>query len=262
MTGKPRPGLVLIGGFPRAGTRHFCDVVNAVPGCEILGEMNAPVFHRMIDFVDGVDANHSGRWMERGYAARRLEAILETYRLFSKTNANRPVDWQAAKIVGFKKPFVEVSHEHTKRLFRPEAGSVVQFYCLRGIASNFNSLAGAFGYTTDSYKKRIGQSIDALRKMDADDFFRVHPLSLEGFVAAGDKVSWTRSNIFEPMGLSVPPAEIGAYLENIRNRNRTPSDKRRPGITETERTELFGDSRFVAKVEWLERRFGTDLLDP
>lgn len=254
--------IVLIGGLPRAGTRQFCDIVNAHPGCELYGEMGEDVFRAFTEFVTAVDGNHAGRWMEVGYRKRRLRAILEAYRLFSKTNQNRPPDRERLQVGGFKIPGLEIYHPQLKALFTPEVDRVTLFYCVRNIFANFNSLAGAFDFSVRRYLRRIHRSVSALKSIGSDPFFDIQPLYLDGFVAAADKGSWAVERIFRPIGLELDAAECTPLLARVGNRNRTPDEKRRPGITAAEKTFLLASRQFVADVRWLEARFGLPLLDP
>jgi len=254
--------IVLIGGLPRTGTRQFCDIVNAHTACELHGEMDERVFRAFTDFVTAVDGNHAGRWMDVGYRKRRLGAILEAYRLFSKTNRNVPPDRERLEVGGFKIPGLEVHHAELEALFAPEVDRVTLFYCVRNIYANFNSLAGAFNFGVRRYVKRIHRSVTAVRAVVKDPFFDLRPLHLDGFVAAADKGAWVVEHIFRPIGIELDVAEGNAMLARVGNRNRTPDEKRRPGITAAEKMLLLASRQFVGEVRWLENHFGLQLFDP
>ncbi|MFQ6554031.1 hypothetical protein AAD018_016945 [Aestuariibius insulae] len=251
--------IVIIGGFPRAGTRQFCNLVNHVPGCRIQGEMDPTSYKMLAQFVQTVDENYVGRRMEKGYAKRRNEAVIEAYRLFSKTSRNDKVDWGDLKVVGLKKPLIERSYQDTKALFGPSNRSVTHFYCLRNIYSNFNSLAGAFDYTIPHYKTRLSASISGLQKMVEDDFFDIRPLHLDGFVTS-DGPQWVQEKLYAPIGLEQSREEASLAIEQTTGSNRTPDQKRRPGITASEAGELKSDKDFIAKIRWLEEYFDISLM--
>ena len=187
---------------------------------------------------------------------------METYRAFCKDRSEPgPVAWEALRATGFKKPLVEADHASTRRIFGPSVGRIDQLYCLRDVHENFNSLAGAFGYTPDVYKRRIGQSIDGLRATADDPLFRYHPVHLNDFLAAEDRGAWAKARIFDPLGADLSLEESRVLIAATVQANRTPDARRRPGITEAERAEIAGDAAFVAKVRWLEDRFEVSLLD-
>jgi len=254
-----KPRIAIIGGFPRAGTRQFCNLVNLVPDCSIQGEMHTHAYNLFAEFVQEIDKTYEGRWMGEGYAERRAEAVLEAYRLFSKTNRNDGVDWNLLKVAGLKKPLAEIAHNQTKLLFGPSRRSITYFYCLRGIHSNFNSLAGAFDYTVPHYKKRISASISGLQEMTDDAFFDIRPLHLEGFINS-DGAQWVHEKLFEPIGLNMTREETSDAIERTSGSNRTPDQKRRPGVTQEEVKALDSDKDFTEKVRWLEDFFSVSLL--
>lgn len=259
------PLIVVVGGFPRAGTRQFCNLINQIPSCYIQGEMDVRPYSLLADFVQEIDRIIEGKTSGYGlrikdaFQNRRNEAVLETYRLFSKTGKNVRPDWDELKVTGLKKPLVEVSHRQTKAIFEPSNESIVHFYCLRGIYSNFNSLAGAFGYTVPRYKQKISESISGLQEMVCDDFFEVKPLHLESFINS-DGASWVQENLFNPIGINIPTEDVDKAIAKTRGANRTPDAKRRSGVTEEEMAELTSDKEFVENVRWLEQHFGISLL--
>ena len=251
----------MIGGFPRAGTRNFCDVVNASPVCKLEGEFENSAYTQLADLVDAIDRKYAGRWMEKGFQERRLTSILKTYSLFSKTRKCEEPDWDKLQVAGFKKPFIETLHGATRTLFEPEVSQLVQFYCVRNVFDTFNSLAGAFGYSVEQYNEGIRQSVDSLIALQKDAFFKFRPLSLDDYVASEDKPRWIKEHLFDVIGVATDIEECSAYLHTVTNRNRTPRGRRRAGITDREREQITRDKKFVESIDWLEQYFGVRLLD-
>ncbi|KIC44990.1 hypothetical protein RA28_10820 [Ruegeria sp. ANG-S4] len=264
-TEQPQPKIVIIGGFPRAGTRQFCNLVNYVPGCNIQGEMDAGPYAHLAELVRETDRIHKGKTegggliARKNYFDRRTEAVFESYRLFSKSRKNTRPNWDEVTITGLKKPLVELSYRHTKALFQPSHESVLHFYCLRRVYPNFNSLAGAFDYTVSHYIKRLSESIVGLQEMAEDDFFEVRPLFLDEFIKS-DGPAWVQKNLYDPMGVSMPREEIERAIEKTRGSNRTPDEKRRAGTTRREANALSLDEGFMDKIQWLEDYFKVSLL--
>ncbi len=253
--------IVAIGGFPRSGTRQFADIMNGHPSCIIQGEIENDSLSSLAYFVSESDRLLGTGRTRSAYIARRLQFVLETYRMVSKTNSE-PLNWDFdQKNLGFKKPCVEHFHEELDALFAPSVHRIKLFICLRSIEKNYLSLSGAFGYTMEKFKQGIIKTDRALVEISKNNLFEVYPLHLDGFIRKNDdeKGDWLVQNIFSKLNLDTAPEKAAEIYLKTRNRNKTPEEKKRSAITEAERKKLFGDISFMNSVASIEARMGVTL---
>lgn len=252
--------LVIIGGFPRAGTRNFADIMNFHDEFIIQGEIHTNVLRAISELFQAADISHFGKRTERAYLNRRAAAALEIYRLMSKTNSD-PIEFDfSANFLGFKQPFIERQHKCLAAIFSRDHKECVFFFCLRNIFDNFLSLHSAFNYTTDKYARALRQSISALKEMEQSSFFRVHPLWLDDYIETKRKADWLRLRVFEPVGICPSDEWLEECLGKTTNRNKTPPSQRKNDLSDKMRSDLIGNKDLVKGIRWLEGRFEAELL--
>jgi hypothetical protein len=252
--------LVIIGGFPRSGTRQFTDIMNFHEDFTIQGEIHSNVLEAIARLFKAADKSHSGKRTERAFFSRRPTASLEVYRLVSKSNSE-PLKYNySGKCLGFKQPLIESRHEILKIIFERDYKNCHFFVCLRNLYDNFLSLNSAFGWTIEKYIHSLKVSISALQVMDKDDFFILQPLCLDSYISSVNKESWLRESIFHPLDISLSNEWLADCLKSTTNRNKTPENQRKHELDEFTRSTLLGDRELMEAVDWLETRFSANLL--
>jgi len=253
--------IVVIGGFPRSGTRQFADIMNGHPECTIQGEIESDSLRTLSKLVIDADSYLGKGRTQKAYIARRLRFVLETYRMVSKTSSE-PLVWDFGKQnLGFKKPYAEYFHKELDALFSPSVDRLKLFICVRNIEKNFLSLSGAFGYSIERFKKGIIDTNESLCAISKNNFFEVYPLHLDAFIEKSDdeKGNWLIQSVFSKLNLDIAPKNAAEIYLKTMNRNKTPAEKKRGPITDAEREKISGDRSFMKHVESIEARLGVTL---
>lgn len=252
--------LVIVGGFPRAGTRQFTDLLNQHDDIALQGEIHRPVFQAMSRMFRLADEHHTGTRTEKAYSKRRQMAALEIYRLMSKSNSQPKAFDYTMGFLGFKQPLIERDWKPIRRIYKPDHKVCHFFCCIRNMYDNYLSLHSAFDWDTARYKAAIGAGIEGLQQMMSDPFFKVNPLPLDDYVATEVKGDWVRRYLFEPLGISAEPEWFDTCVDRTRNRNKTPSEQRKATMHRADIEALLEAQDLVEAFEWMERTFSLDLL--
>ncbi|MCC5976134.1 MAG: hypothetical protein JJT81_19075 [Rubellimicrobium sp.] len=252
--------LVIVGGFPRAGTRQFTDLLNQHDDIALQGEIHRPVFQAMSKMFRLADEHHAGTRTAKSYSGRRQMAALEIYRLMSKSNAQPKEFDYSMGFLGFKQPLIERDWKPIRRIFQPDHEDCHFFCCIRNMYDNYLSLHSAFDWDTLRYKAAIGAGIEGLQRMMADPFFKVHPLPLDDYIGSGQKGDWARRHLFDPLGISAGPDWYDGCVERTRNRNKTPPDQRKEAMDPADIEALLEARELTEAFEWMEQTFSLDLL--
>ncbi len=82
---KGLPSIAIVGGFPRAGTRQFTDILNGHPQVGIKGEIASQTFAQMVRMWRVADKSPAGTWFEtrrrERLAALRLMSLDSFFRV-------------------------------------------------------------------------------------------------------------------------------------------------------------------------------------
>lgn len=252
--------LVIIGGFPRSGTRQFADIMNYHDEFIIQGEIHSKVFTKISELLTLADQLHYEKRTEKSFFERRSVVAYEMYRLLSKTNSQPLIYDYRKKFLGLKQPLIEAQFREIKNIFSKDHQNCNFYVCLRNMFDNFLSLNSAFDYDTKRYAIAINKSIVSLRAMDDDEFFSIYPLDLDNFIISEDKVSWIQQYIFEPLNFEASDEFAQSCLQNVGNRNKTPVEKRKHHLDKEFLKNLTQNKELKENARWLEERFSVDLL--
>lgn len=252
--------ICIVGGFPRAGTRQFTDILNKHGRVSIKGEFYPKVIRSLLSTFRVADEVNSSRWTNENYNKWRMVSALNAYAAFSK-GSNSPFDFQGLEVAGFKCPRAEVFFSDIKQLIGFE--KVVFFYCVRNVEDNFLSENSTFGVTVEDY---VSKSIESMRSgLDisqyADVEFKV--LSLDSYLASTDKSSWVVENIFSNFNsLNIDISEVRGVVEKVENTNATVrhGKVRRQKLTREEYEYIYTSSDFLRLAEIFEKKYEIELL--
>lgn len=249
--------LILVGGFPRSGSRQFTDILNAHPEISLQGEIYSETYRALGRLVEASSTEHAGKWSERKFLPRRKPWIIESLCTHMK-GMPKPVG-PDTRFVGLKQPYLETLWKSTLEIFSRDWESCDFFFCTRNIHDNFLSLNSAFDYSAQHYTKKMIYSARGLGSLLDNSFFRVHPISLDGYIASENKSDWLADNLFRPLELSVSAEEAEEMIAGTQNRNQTPAAKRKREIAEDDRIFLAGNDDLKNAVQFIEDKMGLKL---
>ena len=253
--------VCIVGGFPRAGTRQFTDVLNAHPDVRVHGEIPRGTLRKVGELFVQADADYSGRWSRQFFERRRARAALVTIAALGKGKPRGPrLDVKKA-VVGFKTPWVELDHTTLRLLFRGERPTF--YYCVRNLRDNFLSARAVLNKSPENYLGRTRQSLaTALHLMDDPDF-DLRVLSLDDFLGCEDAGTWLATNLFGALPIDgVVPGQATRYFGSTTNRNATVRKlgTRRPKTLEPAVQKLLADDQELARLSGeFQKRTGVDL---
>ncbi len=245
--------LCLIGGFPRSGTRQFLDILNRHPLFQMRGEIHRKLIVALDQLVQQAEDCHSGKWTEANFRKARRELILENIRLLGKGGASPRWPGKLEQYrIGFKMPYVELVKPSLDNLFKPEFEGIDFFYCTRGLEQNFLSQKSKLGIKKRKFITNTIASIDALREMAEDEFYRVRVLHLDEYIVSDNKPDWLRQNLFGFLGVDeVSDTDMASYASDTPNRNKTPGDHRLKELKDSEFKAISENRELRERVEWL-----------
>lgn len=251
--------VCIVGGFPRAGTRQFTDVLNEHPDIWIHGEIPRGTLRKVGELFAQAQQDHTGHWSGRFFEARRARAALTTIAAVGKGKRAK-LDVKKA-VVGFKTPWVELEYATLSSLFRGERSTF--FYCVRNLRDNYLSARAVLKKSPENYLTRARQSLGTALEMMEDPDFDVHVLSLDDFLNGGDAGAWLANKLFRGLPVEEPSIRRAArYLANTTNRNASVRKlgKERPKTLAPEvRTLLVNDRELGRLTAEFEKRTGIDL---
>lgn len=210
---------LIVGGFPRAGTRQFADILNSSGYACLQGEVSRPAYAALANFIEVTSRGHRNEKRKNAFDQRRLPLILDNIRAISKVN-KEPIAWNfAVPFLGFKCPHIEIYKVSTDSLFQCENSDITFMACLRNFKQNFLSLKSMFEWDIDRYINKTTASISALIEMQNDPHYNFIPLSLDEFIASQEKGDWISKHMFDPLGVSIDPTDCYAVFLRTKNRN-------------------------------------------
>lgn len=233
--------VAIIGGFPRAGTRQFTDILNAHPKVEIKGECFPKVLTLTAGLFKSADFKHAGRWGEDKYKEWRLRSALNAYAGLSK-GSNSPYNFGKLDVVGFKSPRVEVVYEDIASLFHEN--EIKFFYCVRSCEENYLSENSTFGVSVEDYISSTVKSLESFFRMREDKRFSCTAISLDDFLLSPDRASYIENFLFGPLErVSLSKEEVLTFVESTKNINATVASGkvRRQKLTKEESLALNGN---------------------
>ena len=140
--------ILIIGGFPRAGTRQFTDILNFHPNVDIRGEMHRAHFTHLAKWLTYNDKSHGALGLKERYLQYRILTGLNSLVGMGR-GENAPFTLEQFKngFCGFKCPMVEVEWKRIKRILPRDVGNQelpnwepIRFlFCTRTISQAFLS---------------------------------------------------------------------------------------------------------------------------
>lgn len=221
MIKKEEIHVLILGGFPRAGTRQFADILNNHIDINIKGECFPLLFEKMAEFFEESDRLHNGRWSESQYLQWKIHSVLNAYAGISK-GSNTPYNFHEGKIYGFKCPRIEIKYDSIKKLFNGLSTNIIYIYCTRNIKQNYLSENSAFNITIEKYINRTIQSLSSILSVVNDNQFDVEICSLDDFILSLDKGCWLNYNLFSKLPVDkIKDTTCYEFYLNTTNRNAT-----------------------------------------
>lgn len=206
--------IVIIGGFPRSGTRSYADALNLIPNVDIRGEIHRAALPPLSNWLQLNDKAHKNLGMKDEYVKYRwltgLNAIVGTGR-----GGNSPfsIDRMMNNVVGFKCPMIEIRVKNLERVFKPQFNpfggkKIPFFFCSRRLdqvylsRSNMTSKKRGEALSIDSFIDDSIEQLEALDTMKNSQVFEPHVLNLDEFTSSLSKLSWVEDNILSHVGVS------------------------------------------------------------
>lgn len=266
--------IVIIGGFPRSGTRSYADALNLIPNVDIRGEIHRAALPPLSNWLQLNDKAHKNLGMKEEYINHRwltgLNAIVGTGR-----GGNSPfsIDQMLNNVVGFKCPVIEVRMKNLERVFKPlfnpfDDHKIPFFFCARRLDQVYLSRANMTkkkrGVTldVDGFIKETIDQISALILMKYSKVFIPHVLQLEYFTSCSDRVDWLSNNIFSHLGLVRSDFKdlSDEMLLNNNSTNNVFGASRNSELQENLASRIKGNSDLVALCKEFEESYSFDLL--
>ncbi|MDR5860829.1 hypothetical protein FZZ93_15215 [Halomonas eurihalina] len=252
--------ICIIGGFPRAGTRQFTDILNNHDNASIKGEFYPKVISSLLNVFQIADKINAGRWTGDNYRKWRMMSALNAYAAFSK-GSNSPFDFQGLKVAGFKCPRAENNFLEIKEVIGFER--VVFFYCVRNVKESFLSENSSFGVSVEDYVSKTTESMRSGLAVSENENVDFQVLSLDEFLCAHDKTSWVIDNMLSKFReLSFDEHDVRNILGKVENTNATErhGKKRRTRMTREE-CEFFNESsEFLRLAKLFEDKYKIKVL--
>ncbi len=249
--------IVIVGGFPRAGTRQFTDIFNNHPEICIKGECWPKSFKMLANTFAQADIDHKGKRTENKYFGERIYSALNAYAFISK-GTNKPFNFTNKKFLGFKKPRIEIHLNSIDKLFGNHS-KIIFFYCIRNLRDNFLSENSMFNISAERFVERTQKSLDALNEIMRRPNYNFHIISLDEFIQSEDKGSWLSDNLFSKLPINnLNALNCQNYLVNTSNRNATiAKGKHRKTTLSEEFSQFFNKNlSFKKKAQEFERKTG------
>lgn len=231
-----------IGGFPRAGTRQFADIMNQHESVEIKGELYPNSFELAGKMLLQADKDHGTRWSAAQYHSNRLASALNIVAAISK-GSNRPFS-RTTTVAGFKCPRIERQKSIVDALFAQAVSRPIQFFfCVRDLVEDYLSVNSNFNTPAEVFIQDTIGSIESFLRLLDDERYDVHVLNLDGFVGSHNKGQWLKINLFDPLpGVTVSADEAFAFFAATTNRNSTSAvGRRRKSKIDPEAAALIND---------------------
>lgn len=212
---------MIVGGFPRAGTRQFTDILNKHSEIMIKGECYPTSFDMLANTFEQADIEHKGKWSEKSYIKNRLRSALNAYACISKGD-NQPFNFKDALVVGFKKPRIEIQYHSIEKLFNVAYPKIIFFYCVRNLKDNFLSANSTFNTSPEKFITQTNKSLIAINKIIKQSIYDSQVISLDEFIQHEDKGLWLSNNLFSklPIG-NLTKEQCQSFLDQSTNRNST-----------------------------------------
>lgn len=249
---------LLVGGFPRAGTRQTTDILNLHPKVQLQGEIPAKIVSSVAKLVNQVDVAHEGTQYDASYQKRRQEFIFDMLRHVCKSKPLAPAwDWGRPHL-GFKKPYLESEKRSLEMLFG-RMGRIRFVFCLRDVGENYLSMSSAFGTEAEQHARRTVRALRYWHRLVNDSAYTVVPMYLSDFVSASDRGEWVAQNLFEPLEIDVTIDQARAMVTKTKNKNKTPDELRRREISDEDRAKLRDFPNLLDELARFEKATGYDL---
>lgn len=253
--------IIIVGGFPRAGTRQFTDILNGPSQINIKGECFPQVIKKLSEVYALASHRHSGHWSDEQFQNWRLRSVLNSCAGLSK-GSNAPYDFKNLVGAGFKSPRVELISESLETLFLGNK-RIKFFYCVRKVTDNFLSENSTFNISVEDYIDATKHSLKAFFKMSRNANFDCTVLSLDDFINGGEYAEFAMANIFSHLdSLRVNYNECVTYVQKTKNINATKNTGkvRRKVLKEDERLALAGDNELNQLGQTLKQLYGVEIL--
>ncbi len=251
-----------MGGFPRAGTRQFADILNKSNLFHLKGEVYNRSFRRLKDLLEQGDMDHKGRWSEESYFKYRTISAFQMGAAISKgSNASFSVT-NAQQIIGFKSPRIERHKGILDTMVAYESKPILFYYCVRNIQENFLSLKSTFGVTVEDFVKDTIESLEMYFVLLQDEKYDVKLLNLDGFIKDENKGNWIKNNIFSNVISQLDDDECEGMLKKTTNRNATVAHgkKRLTELSDEEVYYITKNKRLVKICKDFSNETGIDLF--
>lgn len=253
--------ICIIGGFPRAGTRQFTDILNVHPEIAIKGEVYRKSFRLAGDLFAQADKDHHGNWSDKTHQRIRELAALDVVAAISKGNTG---SFSPDTVVrGFKSPRIETQKATLDLLFGLGRRKIVFFYCVRNVVANYLSVNAMWGSGFERWKSQTLKSLRAFGKMQHDRKYAVTVLQFDVFAGTEDKGPWIKRELFDRIACTpVSEADCRDYLARTSNRNATlrKTGAARPGALLPEDRQRFVESKDLrSAVAQFAKATGIDL---
>lgn len=212
--------IVIIGGFPRSGTRSYADALNLMPGVDIRGEVHRAALPPLSNWLQLNDSAHKELGLKNEYVKHRwltgLNAIVGTGR-----GGNSPFSMSNMinDVVGFKCPTIEIRLKNLERVFKPQFNPfdgkrIPFFFCSRRLdqvylsRSNMTSKKRGEALSIDAFIKESIEQLKSLEVMEGSQVFEPHILNLDEFSSSKSKLVWFQNNVVNNVGLRAGSSEF------------------------------------------------------
>lgn len=213
----------IIGGFPRAGTRQYTDILNRHPGAQIKGEVFSNKSFKMVgDLLLQADLDHSNRWSSEKYQSARYKTAWNLVAGVSK-GSNEPFSFEST-VIGFKCPRIEIAKATLDIILKGDQRRVQFYFCARQIIENYLSLNSTFGLTAEKFVAHTNRSLKFFSDLKEDSRYNCEVLVLDEFIGLelSDKGTWINENLFKPLSsFETTDQECAEFYAATRNINAT-----------------------------------------
>jgi hypothetical protein len=249
--------VCIIGGFPRAGTRQFTDIMNEDNNISIRGEVHYRSFRALSKVFQFADMEHDGKWSFKEYSKNRTLSVLNGIAGINK-GFNTPFD-SSKHYLGFKSPRIEVRKKILDSLFKTK---IHFFFCARNIIDNYLSNYSVFNTTPRKFIQQTVNSINKFIEICKDDKYDENILYLDDFIESKNKGIWLKNNIFSKLpDCDVDHQKCESYYNSTTNRNATVAvgKKRIKSFNDGTINFICEDKRIKKATSIFYDQFGIDL---
>lgn len=252
--------VCIVGGFPRAGTRQFTDILNKHSEIAVKGEYYPKLVRLLLKAFEGADEVNENRWTNENYNKWRMRSALNAYAALSK-GSNSPFDFKMLKVAGFKSPRAELNFYELKKLIG--FNEVVFFYCLRNVKDNFLSENSTFNVGVEDYVEKTIGSMRAAIDISEVSGVAFYILNLDDYISTEEKESWLNDNIFSRLNVSsLSEGDISNFLGKVKNTNATLNQGkvRRYELSDEEYKCIYENKELISLNKVFLERFGSEIL--